>query len=116
MNQKVMNPDNLLIAYVYDDGGVKEYYFEYSAENIANFIGRIEHMLCEKIILTNMYDEFILSTRGWFIDDSPDQELNRQIVSFLAPIQMGEAELKDILVYTREEMEQNPELYGGTDA
>ncbi|MDR2982925.1 MAG: hypothetical protein LBV12_11845 [Puniceicoccales bacterium] len=113
MMDNQLNPDKMLIAYVYNDDGVKEYFFERTPENIANFIGRKEHMTCNKIILTDMNDGFILSTIGWFVDRSPDQELNRQIVKVLIPIQMGNTESQEIQAYTREELERDPSLYGG---
>ena len=36
----------------------------------------------------------------------PDHDLCREIILHLAPIQMGEAEPKDMAVATREEMEE----------
>lgn len=90
-------------AYLYPCGGVekKEYVFEMTPGNIAAFIGA--HQLdAQKIILTDQLDRLILDTAGGFIDRCPNQELCRQILPILAPIQMGEAEAPDIPIVSRE--------------
>lgn len=62
-------------------------------EHIANFLGA-HQFDAEKIILTDMPDRLILNTIGGFIDQCPDQDLCRQIISLLAPIQMAEYGMK----------------------
>lgn len=80
--------------------------FQMTAENIANFIGKHEFD-GDKIIMTDMCDCFICeSVFGRFLMNCPNQDLCREIIPHLAPIQMGEAEAKDFPVATREEMEE----------
>ena len=87
-------------AYIYPlIGGRQEYVFDMTPEHIANFLGA-HQFDAEKIVLTDMLDRLILNTIGGFIDQCPDQDLCRRIVPLLAPIQMGEAEAKEIPVVT----------------
>lgn len=91
-----------LLGYAYldpsDGGERKEFVFEMTPGNIAAFIGA--HQLdAQKIILT---DQLILNTIGGYIDRCPNQELCRQILSILVPIQMGEAGIPDIPIASRE--------------
>ena len=102
MVEQLLKKDNLGLAYLYPSSREprKEFMFEMTAENIANFIG--SHFYdAKKIILTDMVDRLILDTTGGFIDRCPNQLLCAEIVSFLAPIQMGEYEAEDFLMSDR---------------
>lgn len=102
MVKQLLNKGNLGFAYLYlgSEEVRKEFMFEMTAENIANFIG--SHFYdAEKIILTDMGDRLILETIGGFIDRCPDKVLCEDIISFLAPIQMGEYEAEDFLMADR---------------
>ncbi len=102
MVEQWLKKDNLGFAYLYLESGEarKEFMFEMTAENIANFIGA--HFYdAKKIILTDMVDRLILDTIGGFVDRCPDQLLCAEIISFLAPIQMGEYEAEDFLMADR---------------
>ncbi len=99
--------DGLLgYAYFYpnDGGNRQEYVFELTPEHLANFIGA-HPFDAEKMVFTDMLDRLILDTSGGFIMNCPNQELCRQIIPMLAPIQMGEAEAKEIPMVTREQFE-----------
>ena len=106
---ELMEDGNLGYACVFkreDQGMHTDYMFKMTAENIANFIGKNAYT-ADKIIMTDMCDNLICeSVFGGFLMNCPDQSLCREIIPHLAPIQMGEAEPKDIAVATREEMEQ----------
>ena len=106
---ELMEDGNLGYACVFkreDQGMHTDYMFKMTAENIANFIGKNAYT-ADKIIMTDMCDNLICeSVFGGFLVNCPDQDLCREIIPHLAPIQMGEAEPKDIAVATREEMEQ----------
>ena len=106
---ELMEDGNLGYACVFkreDHGTHTDYMFKMTAENIANFIGKNAYT-ADKIIMTDMCDNLICeSVFGGFLMNCPDQNLCREIIPHLAPIQMGEAEPKDIAVATREEMEQ----------
>lgn len=81
-----------------------DYMFKMTAENIANFIGKNAYE-ADKIIMTDICDNLICeSIYGGFIMNCPDQNLYRDIILHLAPIQMGEVEPKDFPVASREEM------------
>lgn len=76
-----------------------------TAENIADFIGKYE-LEAKKIVMTDLCDRLISeSVYGGFIMNCPDQRLCKYIIPYLAPIQMGEAELKEFPIATKEEME-----------
>lgn len=94
---------NIGYAYLYpcDGSARQEFVFEMTPENIANFIGSHPYDT-EKIILTDMMDRLILETAGGFIDRCPDQNLCRQIIPILAPIQMGEKDAQEVPIISRD--------------
>ena len=98
---------NIGYAYLYPNNGGerKEFFFDMTPGNIANFIGQHQYD-AEKIILTDVADRLILNTFGGFINTCPDQELCRQIIPILAPIQMGEAEPQDFPIVSREAFDE----------
>lgn len=101
--------DGFYVGYAYlylSAGGAREeYVFDMTPENIASFIG--SHQFdAEKIVLTDMVDRLILDTSGGFINNCPNQELCKQVVSHLAPIQMGDEEPKEFPCVTRELFDQ----------
>lgn len=105
--ERVMDGFHVGYAYLYpnNDGERQEYVFNMTPENIANFIGY--HQLdSSKIILTDMLDRLILDTAGGFINNCPNQELCKQIIPKLAPIQMGQAEAEEFPIVTREIYEE----------
>lgn len=94
---------NIGYAYLYPSDGSerKEFFFDMTPHNIANFLG--QHQFdAEKIVLTDVVDRLILDTFGGFINQCPNQELCRQIIPILAPIQMGEAEAQGIPMVSRD--------------
>jgi hypothetical protein len=101
---ELMEDGNLGYACVFkkDDHDIHtDYMFKMTAENIANFIGKNAYT-ADKIIMTDMCDQLVCeSVYGGFLMNCPDQNLCREIVPHLAPIQMGEAEAKDFPVATR---------------
>ncbi len=72
---------------------MKVYAFRQTPSNIANFLGAHQFDV-EKIVLTTIFDTLVLDTVGGFIMTCPNQDLCREIIKFLAPIQMGMAEAK----------------------
>lgn len=108
VKKMMMDSDGRLgYAYLYplDGGERKEFLFEMTPENIANFIG-FHQWDTEKMILTDMLDRLLLETTGGFIFDCPDQNLCREIISFLAPIQMGEREAKPFPIISNDDYEE----------
>lgn len=105
---ELMEDGNLGYACVYkrgDHGMHTDYMFKMTAENIANFIGK-NAFEADQIIMTDLCDSFICeSVFGGFLMNCPDQNLCREIIPHLAPIQMGEADPKDFPVASREEMQ-----------
>lgn len=101
--EKVMDGFQNGYAYLYlaDGGNRQEYVFDMTPKNIANFLG--SHQFdAKKIILTDMLDRLVLDTAGGFIDNCPNQELCKQIIPVLAPIQMGEKEAEEFPIVTRQ--------------
>lgn len=101
--EQVMEGWQVGYAYLYPSGGGnrKEFVFDMTADNIANFLGA-HQFDAEKMILTDMADRMILDTIGGFIDHCPDQEKCEEIKKTLIPIQMGEEEAKDIVAVSRD--------------
>jgi len=96
----VVGPEKLIRGHVCDDTGITVYVFENSPENIANFIG--SRPMANWIIVTDLLDQGLVTTYGWFIDHCPDKALLGKITSVLVPIQMGEAEAKPVLCVTED--------------
>lgn len=106
IEEEILGKGHAGYAYIYPfDGSRQEYVFDMTPEHIANFLGA-HQFDAEKIILTDMMDRLILNTIGGFIDQCPDQELCRQIIPLLAPIQMGETEAKEIPMVTMEAFDE----------
>ena len=108
VKRMMMDSDGRLgYAYLYplDGGERKEFLFEMTPENIANFIGS-HQWDTKKIILTDMLDRLILKTMREFILDCPDQNLCQAIIPFLAPIQIGEREAKPFPIISINDYEE----------
>lgn len=88
---------NVVVGYVYDNYGYykHKYYFEGTAEKIANFI--MEHRR-NKVVITDLADLMICeSTPGGFINYCPDQEfLMRDLQPEIIPIQRGDYGIKPL--------------------
>lgn len=98
MLEKIFDSERVGYAYLYprDGGARQDSMISTTPENIANYIG--SHMYdAQKIIITDMCDRLVLDTCGCFIDSCPNQKLCRDIIPFLAPIQMGEKEAGEVL-------------------
>ena len=90
-----------LFLYPAAGGQRKEYLISTTPENLANFVGG-HFMDARQMIVTDMLDRLILDTAGGFLNRCPNQNLCREILKSLAPIQMGEAEQGEILVVDRD--------------
>lgn len=105
--KQVMEGLHVGYAYLYPVEGIErqEYIFDMTPENIANFIG--SHLYdAQKIVLTDMMDRLILDTAGGFIENCPNQELCRQVVASLAPLQMGDSEPEEFPIVAREQYDR----------
>lgn len=104
--EEILEGEQVGYAYVYlQDGSKKQYVFDLTASNIANFIGTYQSGV-QKIILTDMLDRLILDTVGGFIYNCSDQELCKAIIPILTPIQTGEAGVQEFPLVTRELFEE----------
>ncbi|MBS5388848.1 MAG: hypothetical protein KHY31_15920 [Clostridiales bacterium] len=103
MVEQIMDTEAIGYAYLYPTGGGqrKEYLISTTPENLANFVGS-HFMDAQQMIVTDMLDRLILDTTGGFLNRCPDQNLCREILKTLAPIQMGEAEPGEILAVGRD--------------
>lgn len=107
MMDRIMDSERMGYAYLYPSGGGErqEYILSTTPENMANFIG--SHFCdAEKIVVTDILDRLIVDTCGGFLNTCPDQNLCHEIISFLAPIQMGEKEAGELLVIGRQQAEE----------
>lgn len=103
MVERIMDTEAIGYAYLYpkDGGQCKEYLISTTPENLANFVGS-HFMDAQQMIVTDMLDRLILNTTGGFLNQCPNQNLCREILQSLAPIQMGEAEAGEILAVDRD--------------
>lgn len=103
MVEQIMDTEAIGYAYLYPVAGGqrKEYLISTTPENLANFVGS-HFMDAQQMIVTDMLDRLILDTTGGFLNRCPDQNLCREILKSLAPIQMGEAEPGEILAVDRD--------------
>lgn len=103
MIEKIFDSERVGCAYLYprDGGARQDSMISTAPENIANYIG--SHMYdAQKIVITDVCDRLVLNTCGCFIDRCPDQKFCRDIIPFLAPIQMGEKETGEVLEVSME--------------
>lgn len=103
MVERIMDTEAIGYAYLYpaDGGSRKEYLISTTPENLVNFVGG-HFVNAEQMIVTDILDRLILDTTGGFLNRCPDQNLCREILKSLAPIQMGATEPGDILVVDRD--------------
>lgn len=104
MMDKILESDRIGYAYFYPlaGGDRQEFFISTTAENIANFLGG--HMFdAEKVIITDVLNRLILDTCGGFLNNCPNQDLCKEIIPYLAPIQQGELPAGEVLAVTREQ-------------
>ena len=103
MVERIMDTEAIGYAHFYPAAGGerKEYLISTTPENLANFVGG-HFMDARQMIVTDMLDRLILDTAGGFLNRCPNQNLCREILKSLAPIQMGEAEPGEILAVDRD--------------
>lgn len=104
MVEKILGSERVGYAYLYpyEEGCRREFFISTTPENIAKFIGGRMYD-AEKIIITDICDRLILDTLGGFINNCPNQDLCQEIITHLAPIQIGEEKAGEILMVAREE-------------
>ena len=56
--------------------------------------------------MREMRYRLILDTAGGFIENCPNQELCRQVIASLAPLQMGDSEPEEFPIVTREQYDR----------
>ena len=104
MIERILDSERVGYAYFYpSDGGKRqEFYISTTPENLANFLGS-HYLDAEKMVITDICDRLILDTIGGYMNNCPDQELCREIIPYLVPIQRGEKNSGEILMVTRDE-------------
>ena len=104
MMERIQDSERVGYAYFYprDGGKRQEFYISTTPKNLANFLGS-HYLDAERMIVTDIADRLILDTIGGYINNCPDQKLCREIIPYLAPIQMGEKNAGEILMVTRDE-------------
>ena len=88
MIERIQDSERVGYAFFYpsDGGNRQEFYISTTPENLANFLGS-HYLDAEKMVITDIADRLILDTIGGYINNCPDQELCREIIPYLAPIQ-----------------------------
>ena len=81
-------------GYIYNVDGKHSGYvvFEGTPKNIANFI--MFHQF-NRVVITDMLDQFIVSSFGGFLDEVCDSATRKDILDEILPIQYGEVEAFD---------------------
>ena len=104
MMERIQDSERVGYAYFYpsNGGNRQEFYISTTPENLANFLGS-HYLDAERMVVTDIVDRLILDTIGGYINNCPDQELCREIIPYLAPIQRGEKNAGEILMVTRDE-------------
>lgn len=106
---KIMDQGNLGYACIFmigESGVHTDYMLNLSGKHIASLIAKFTNE-ADKIIITDICDQFVCeSVYGGILSNCPDQELCRDIVKHLLPYQMGEQDPSDLLIATKEEMEE----------
>lgn len=107
MIERIMDTDTMGYAYVYprENGEREEYMVALTAENLANLIGG-KGTDAYRIVVTDVLDRLIVSARTGILDVCPDQTLCREVIRYLAPIQMGEQEAGELLAVDRDVAEE----------
>ena len=100
--QSLLDSASVTLGYVYRDGQREKYWFDGTPENIASFLMRFPD--ADQIILTDRMDMLVLNTIGTFIDTCPDKERLSQVLTHLAPMQMGGAEPKEVFCPSDQEV------------
>jgi len=100
--QSLLDSASVTLGYVYRDGQREKYWFDGTPENIASFLMRFPD--ADQIILTDRMDMLVLNTIGTFIDTCPDRERLSQVLTHLAPMQMGGAEPKEVFYPSDQEV------------
>lgn len=107
MVQDILDTESMGYACVYprDGRNRKEYMISLSAGNLADFIGTYG-LEADKIVITDVLDRLVVNTQMWFLDTCPDQQLCRELLASLAPIQLGEREPGQPLAVSRESADE----------
>lgn len=109
---ELLDGRQFLCGFVTTDNHREEYWFEWSAENIASFL-MTKCAGTDETVITDFYDNLVLSAYGCFLDCCPDKSLREKVLEHLIPMQPY-----DIFCPTIEEIEAyraEPQLHGFGD-
>ena len=110
--KEIMERENIGIANAYlkdDDGECTQFFFEDTPENIASLIEEFKYT-ADKVIFTDLIDQFKCESMGGYIMSSATQELNRQIMEHLIPIQTESLPKKEVLYLSEDEYDEFYEM------
>lgn len=106
---RIMDQGNLGYACIFktgENGMHKDYMFNITSENIACLNATYANE-ADRIIVTDICDQFVCeSVYGGILSNCQDQELCRDILKHLLPYQMGDQDPDDLMIATKEEMEE----------
>ncbi|MEF9920052.1 MAG: hypothetical protein RR945_01760 [Erysipelotrichaceae bacterium] len=87
--------NEIVCGYIYNDRGYhgNPFIFEGSMKNIANFIMTQEN---NRIVITSAFDEFRVSTFGFYLDKVESEEFRQELLKELLPLQQCEVDASEI--------------------
>lgn len=94
----------ILCGFVTTGSCREEFWFEESPENIASFL-MTKAAGADETIITDTYDNFVLSAFGYFLDQCPEDSLREKVLEHLVPMQKGEVKPYDLFCPSIEDIE-----------
>jgi len=87
-NELLLHPGDItLIAHVYCGEQIIEEFVDGDPESVAFFLAKYPGV--DRIIITDIFDRFVLSTFGYFVDQCPDKMYLSRLLEKLIPLQNG---------------------------
>ena len=101
----LIQAENKAFGYVYKGETCDEpYIFEFTAENASSFI--MSHPNASEIVITDCFDQLLLSTFGPFVCQCPDHDFLREIQPILIPMQTNEKKPSEFPCVKMSEMDE----------
>lgn len=82
----------------------QEYWFEKAPENVASFL-MTKGADADEVVLTDVFDEFVMSAYGCFVDACADTDFLSEVLTHLVPMQQGICKPYELFCPTIEEVE-----------
>lgn len=93
---RIKSSGEYLIGYASDE----VYYVENTPEQISAFIMKYQY---DRVVITNYFDEYLITTNMGFIDYCSDQEYLKELLPVLVPMQLYEVEIPEFIPFVPED-------------